>query len=124
MHGLIVWICDLFALPTRVREIMATQQEINDQLAEIGGALDNIAGDVQGLKTRLDRALESTQGQVDAAVQAELQAVSDGLAPIVQKAKELAEATPDAPEDDTDGGDEQPPADPVFDDGGFSSGRR
>lgn len=105
MNGLVNYLVDLFALPTRVREIMATQQEILDKLAAVGSGLDNIAGDVSNIKQQLADALA---GQ-DAAVAAALQPVSDSLDALVTKTQALADATPDPetplpPVDNGDGG--------------------
>lgn len=84
---------------------MATLDDVKAQQAQTAAAVGNIAGDVQGLKDKLDAAIADTQGQVDAAVSAALQEVSDGMAPIVEQAQALADATPeDSPE--------EPPVDP------------
>lgn len=88
-----VWqyIKDLFALPTNVRMIMATQEEVLAKLTAVGSSLDNIAGDLVNVKQQLADALA---GQ-DAAVQAALQPVSDSLDSLVERAQALADATPD-----------------------------
>lgn len=105
MNRVIQYIVDLFCLPTNVRSIMATLAEINAKLVEADEATNNIAADVQGLKEKLDEAIADTAGQVDAAVTAALQAVSDGLNPVVSKLQTVAAATDDSEPVD-------PPVDP------------
>lgn len=95
VNRLLQYLKDLYRLPTYVRMNMATLEEIQAQQAQTQSALSNIAGDVSGLKTKLDAAIADAQGQVDAAVAAALQQVSDGMQPIVDQAQQLADATPE-----------------------------
>lgn len=87
---------------------MATLDEVKAQQAQTASALGNIAGDVQGLKDKLDAAIANAQGQVDAAVAAALQEVSDGMAPIAEQAQALADATPDDVTEEPGGGTGEP----------------
>jgi hypothetical protein len=91
---------DLFQLPTNVRSVMATIEEVQAQVTEANEATDNIANDLSGLKGKLDQAIADTQGQVDAAVSDALQQVSDGMAPLVSKLQGVASSTPDEPNTD------------------------
>lgn len=75
---------------------MATLDDVKAQQAQTAAAIGNIGGDVAGLKTKIDELLAGNQGEIDAAVAAVLQEVSDGMAPIVESAQALADATPDA----------------------------
>lgn len=77
---------------------MATLAQVNAKLDAADVSTNNIAADVAGLKAKLDAAIVDTAGQVDTAVSAALQAVSDGLDPLVGKLQGVASSTPeDAP---------------------------
>jgi uncharacterized protein YukE len=71
-------------------QIMATLQEIKDQIAQANAATNDIAGDIQQLKAQLDSAIGNIQGQIDAAIQGQLQEVSDALSPLVTRLEDVA----------------------------------
>jgi ABC-type transporter Mla subunit MlaD len=100
------WLRDLFALPTNVRRMMATLEEVQAQVASADEATNNIANDVAGLKSKLDAAIADTQGQVAQGVSDALQAVSDGLGPVVDKLQGVAASTEDESQP------ENPPVEP------------
>jgi hypothetical protein len=109
---------DLIALPRRVARmdtnmeaVMATLDDVKAQLAEANSATDNIADDVSRLKDKIDQAIADTQGQVDAAVSAALQEVSDGLGGHVSRLQAVASETPED-EAPAEGG-EDAPAEPT-----------
>jgi ABC-type transporter Mla subunit MlaD len=102
---------DLIALPRRVARmdtnmeaVMATLDDVKAQLAEANSATDNIADDVSRLKDKIDQAIADTQGQVDAAVSAALQEVSDELGGHVSRLQAVAAETPEDAEAPAEGG--------------------
>lgn len=114
---------DLIALPRRVARmdtnmeaVMATLDDVKAQLAEANSATDNIADDVSRLKDKIDQAIADTQGQVDAAVSAALQEVSDELGGHVSRLQAVAAETPED-EAPAEGG-EDVPAEPAPAEGG------
>lgn len=94
------WIDSWLDLPGLVGRIMATLEEVQAQVTAAGEATNNIAADVQRLKDQIDSILAGEQGRIDAAVQAALQQVSDGLAPLVTQLQGVAESTPEGPDSD------------------------
>lgn len=77
--------------------IMATLDDIKAQIAQCNTATNDIAGDIKQLKSQLDSAISSIQGQVDEAVQAKLQEASDALSPLVTRLESVASGETDPP---------------------------
>jgi ABC-type transporter Mla subunit MlaD len=79
---------------TELREmsdtIMATLEDIEAQIAQANAATNDIAGDIQQLKERLDSVITNIQGQIDEQVQGKLQEVSDALTPLVNRLENVA----------------------------------
>lgn len=73
--------------------IMATLEDIQAQVAQANAATNDIANDIRSLKEQLDTALQSTAGQVDEQVQAQLDQVSQALDPLVNKLEAVAGQT-------------------------------
>jgi len=117
------WWHTTFDLPSRTeirhwlasmkREIMATLADVQAQIQQANDATNDIASDVERLKSDLDAALASAQGQVDAAVAEQLQAVSDGLSPLVSRLQDVASGTENPTTPGSGGGtpEEPPPTD-------------
>lgn len=74
-------------------KIMATLDDIKAQIAQANESTNDIASDIRALKTQLDQAISSAQGQVDAQVQEQLQQVSDALQPLVTRLEDVAGQT-------------------------------
>ena len=69
---------------------MAKLDEIKAQIAEANEDTNTIARRIDQLKEQLDSVISNIQGQVDQAVQGQLQEVSDALAPLVTKLENVA----------------------------------
>ena len=72
---------------------MATLDDVKAQIAAAKDATNDIASDIRGLKAQLDAAIANAQGQVDSAVQEQLQQVSDNLQPLVTRLEDVASQT-------------------------------
>lgn len=90
------WLDGWLELPSLIRRIMATLEEVQAQVTAAGEATNNIAADVQRLKDQIDSILAGEQGRIDAAVQAALQQVSDQMTPLVTQLQGVASETPES----------------------------
>jgi DNA-binding FrmR family transcriptional regulator len=79
------------------REVLDKMTSVEGQVSALNDALSNIGQDLANIKSQLDAALADVQGQIDTAVAERLQAVSDSLTPVVERAQALAAETPDEP---------------------------